>query len=98
MAKYNLTPRQKLFAEQCMLIHTHNSHTDAYIAIYKPTGSRRTATSSASRIYNRPAVQAYVDDLYEVSTQRAIDRQEAERKAFQDQLRSSLNKRYNIRL
>ncbi len=77
-----------------MLTHSHNSHTDAYIAVYNPTGSRRTAIASASRIYNKPAVQAYVERLYKISEQRAIDREEAEHKTFMEQL----NRKFNISL
>ena len=82
MNKTRLMPRQKAFAENCMLIHTYPTMTDAYISIYRPKGSRRTATASASRIYNRPAVQAYVAELRAVGAQRAMDRAEQEHREF----------------
>ena len=82
MNKPRLTPRQKVFVEYCMLIHTYRTHTDAYIAVYKPKGTRKTATANASRIYNRPAVQAYINELHELQKLKAIERQELEHKAF----------------
>ena len=82
MTKHRLTPRQKAFIDNTLLIHTFRTITDAYIAVYKPTGSRKTATASASRIYNKPAVRAYREELRAIETQRAIDRQEAEHQAF----------------
>jgi len=77
-----LTPRQKTFVEYTMLIHTYRTITDAYVAVYQPNGSRRTATASASRIYNKPAVVAYRDELRAIEAQRAIDKHEAEHQAF----------------
>jgi phage terminase small subunit len=58
-----LTKRQKLFCERLMQTRQYRSGTDAYISVYKPKGSRRTAMASASRIRNRPAVQAYIQQL-----------------------------------
>lgn len=86
MSKPKLTPRQKVFAEYCLLINSFPTHTDAYIAVYKPKGSRRTATANASRIYNMPAVQAYLEELHQEQIKRAVDRQESERKQFLDRL------------
>jgi hypothetical protein len=65
-----------------MLVHTYRTITDAYIAVYEPQGSRRTSTASASRIYNRPAVKAYRDELREIEANRALDRSEAEHQVF----------------
>lgn len=78
----SLTPRQKAFIDCTILIHSYNTITDAYIAVYKPKGTRKTATASASRIYNMPAVKAYREELRAIEAQRAIDRNEAEHKAF----------------
>lgn len=86
MNRPKLTPRQKIFAEYCLLPHTFNTHTDAYIAVYKSKASRRTATANASRIYNMPAIQSYIDELHEEQIKRAVDRQELERKDFLDRL------------
>ena len=94
MNKLKLTLRQKQFAEQCLLIHAHNCRTDAYIAIYKPKGTRRTATASASRIYNKPAVQAYVSELRAISAQRAVKREEVERQAWLAQFKMQTMKKY----
>ena len=86
MIKHRLTPRQKAFIDCTLLIHSYRTITDAYIAIYKPSGSRRTATASASRIYNKPAVVAYRNELRVIERNRAIDRKEAEHQAFLKQL------------
>ena len=83
----NLTPRQKTFIEYTKMIHTYRTITDAYIAVYQPKGSRRTATASASRIYNMPAVKAYREELSAIEAQRAIDKSEADRQAFLSRLR-----------
>ena len=81
-----LTPKQKAFIDCTILIHTYRTITDAYIAVYKPNGSRKTATASASRIYNMQAVKAYSDELRGIEAQRAIDRAEAEHQGFLNQL------------
>jgi hypothetical protein len=78
----NLTPRQKTFIDYTLLIHDYRTITDAYIAVYKPNGSRKTATASASRIYNMPAVQSYREELRAIQAQRAVDRAEAEHRTF----------------
>lgn len=83
-----LTPRQKAFAENCLLIHTYRTHTDAYLAVYKSKGSRKTATANASRIYNMPSVRAYRKVLYRIEAQRAVDRQEKEHQSFLARLAS----------
>ena len=57
------------------------------ISVYSPKGSSRTATASASRIYNMPAVQAYLGKLRAIEAQRAIDRREADHEAFLAKLR-----------
>ncbi|MFB1035996.1 MAG: hypothetical protein QMC38_11690 [Sinobacterium sp.] len=82
----NLTPRQKTFIDYTLLIHDYRTVTDAYIAVYKPKGSRKTATASASRIYNMPAVKAYRDELRAIESQRAVVRAEAGHQAFLNRL------------
>jgi len=82
MTNCRLTPRQKAFIDNTLLIHSYRTITDAYIAVYKPSGSRRTAMASASRIYNKPVVQAYRDELRAIESQRSIDKAEAEHRAF----------------
>jgi hypothetical protein len=77
-----LTPKQKTFIDYTILIHSYRTITDAYIAVYKPKGSRRTAMASASRIYNMPAVKAYKNELRAIPAQRAVDRQEANHQTF----------------
>ncbi len=86
MKKHRLTPRQKLFVEYCRLVHTYPTQTDAYIAVYKPKGSRRTATASASRIANKPSVRAYSDQLWAIDEQRRIEREDAEHRRFRESL------------
>lgn len=86
MSQHRLTPRQKAFIDSTLLIHTFRTITDAYIHIYKPKGSRRTSTASASRIYNKPAVVAYRNELRQIEANRAIYRQEAEHQAFLNRL------------
>lgn len=82
-----LTPRQKRFVELCMLTHKYRTITDAYIAVYRPIGSRRTSTASASRIYNKPAVKAYRARLIEIDAVRALEIREAEHDAYIRRLR-----------
>ena len=82
MTKHRLTPRQKAFIDNTILTHRFRTITDAYIAAYKPSGSRRTAMASASRIYNKPAVLDYRDELQAAETRRTIERKEAEHRAF----------------
>jgi hypothetical protein len=86
MTNSKLTLRQKAFIDNTLLTYTYRTITDAYIAVYQPNGSRRTATASASRIYNMPAVKTYRKELHDIYTQRAIDRCEAEHQAFLRQL------------
>jgi len=83
-----LTPRQKEFVDCSLLTHTYRTITDAYIAVYQPKGSRRTAMASASRIYNKPAVKAYREELRVIEAQRAVDRKETDHQAFLRKLRS----------
>lgn len=85
--KSRLTPLQKAFVDCTLLTHRYRTITDAYIAVYKPNGSRRTATASASRIYNMPAVKEYRSDLIEIEAHRAITRKENEHEAFLSNLR-----------
>jgi hypothetical protein len=87
MKNSTLTPRQKAFIDNTLLIHIYRNITDAYIDVYKPKGSRRTATASASRIYNMPAVKAYRAALRAIEAQRAVDRSEARHQAFVCSLR-----------
>lgn len=82
MANSNLTPKQKIFIDRTLLIHDYRTITDAYISVYAPQGSRKTATASASRIYNMPAVKAYREELRAIESQRAVDRAEASHQAF----------------
>ncbi len=56
-----LTPRQKLFVERSCYSHEYPTRTDAYLSVYGDNGNRRHATINASRIYARPAVQAYAN-------------------------------------
>ncbi|MFQ3246474.1 MAG: hypothetical protein ACI9SP_003126 [Arenicella sp.] len=77
-----LKPKQQAFIDCTILIHTYRTITDAYIAVYKPKGSRKTATASASRIYNMPAVKAYREELRAIESQRAVARAEASHQAF----------------
>ena len=69
-----------------MQIHTYKTQTDAYIAVYKPKGTRRTATANASRIYNKPAVQAYIKKLDKLEMERAVDLKKLDRQNFLDRL------------
>jgi len=82
-----LTPKQKRFVELCMLTHKYRTITDAYIAVYRPSGSRRTATASASRIYNKSAVKAYRAKLIEVDALRAVEIRQAEHDTYIRRLR-----------
>ena len=82
MTRHRLTPRQKTFVEYCHRYHQYPNHTDAYLAVYKSKGSRRTATANASRIYNKPAVQAYLEKLDEIDAQRIHDKAEEDHKRF----------------
>ena len=82
MTKHRLTPRQKKFVEYCHRYIQYPTHTDAYLAVYNSKGSRRTATANASRIYNKPAVQAYLDKLDEIHAQRTHDKAEEDHKRF----------------
>ena len=81
-----LTQRQRVFVHYCMQIHTYRTHTDAYIAVYKPKGTRRTATANASRIYNKPAVRAYIKKLDKLEMKRAVDLKKLDRQNFLDKL------------
>lgn len=75
-----LTKRQKLFCERSMMFRQYSSNTDAYISVYRPKGSRRTAMASASRIRNRPAVQAYIQQLRDKQWDDWRQKEEAKRK------------------
>ena len=83
MTRSKLTPRQKAFIDNTLLIHSYRT---AYIAVYKPSGSRRAAMTSASHIYNKPVVQAYMDELRAIESKRSIDKAEAEHQAFRAKL------------
>ena len=69
-----------------MQIHTYRTQTDAYIAVYKPKSTRRTATANASQIYNKPAVQAYIKKLDKLEMERAVDLKKQDRQNFLDRL------------
>lgn len=87
MTYHRLTPRQKAFVDCTLLVHRYRTITDAYIAVYRPKSSRRTATASASRIYNMPAVKKYRKQLQEITAQRAVEIQEQEHELFLKKLR-----------
>ena len=42
--------------------------------------------TSASQIYNKPVVQAYMDELRAIESKRSIDKAEAEHQAFRAKL------------
>lgn len=79
MQKHKLNARQKTFVEYTLLTHSYPTITDAYIAVYKPNGSRRTSSASASRIYNKPAVKEYRQHLGDLVTQKALENAESNR-------------------
>jgi len=87
MTKSRLTPKQKVFVDCTLLVHRYRTITDAYIAVYEPKGTRRSATAAASRVYNMPAVKLYRKELREISAQRAVDEQEKENRLFLKRLR-----------
>jgi len=72
-----LTARRKLFAERCVNWIKYGNHTDAYLSVYNSKGTRKTATSNASRIYNSEPVQAYLQLIYDVDSRRANDEAQA---------------------
>ena len=80
-----LTARRKLFAERCINWIKYGSHTDAYLSVYKSKGTRKTATSNASRIYNSKPVQEYLQLIHEADALRANKEAEA---AFKEHLAS----------
>ena len=81
-----LTPRQKLFAERTRLYHTYPYHVDAYLSVYNCSGSRRTATANASRIFNKPSVQEYIKRLRQEGYRLQAETAENEHQRFIAQL------------
>ena len=82
MQEYKLMPRQKTFVEYTLLTNSYPTITDAYIAVYKPKGSRRTSSASASRIYNKPAVKEYRRYLGDQITKKALENANNQRMFF----------------
>lgn len=82
-----LNARQRLFAERTLAYAGYDYHTDAYLSVYgKPGMKRRNACINAARIYARPQVQAYLEQIRAEAVRLAAEKAERDREEFRANL------------
>ena len=85
-----LNARQRLFAERTLAYAGFDYHTDAYLSVYgKPGMKRRNATINAARVYSRPQVQEYLQQIRAEAVRLAAEKAQRD----QEEFRASLAKR-----